>query len=467
MKKKMAIAMAEPALIVKQAAPVYEAKKPCNDDTIATQAIKQSSSSMTKIRLLYFFFRFSTGSLIPFIPLFMQHCGFNNEEIGTLQAIRPIMTMISAPLWGGLADRTGKKKLILMMTFLMSSICRLSVLFFKDDIRRFAFVLCSTSVFYSAVSSLLDSIVVSSLNATERLNFGKLRLWGELGNGISSFLMMRVANSEVYGFEYLFIVHGITAAVAVVFMLSCTPSSQCSQKDDIIDITTAKKDNTLNNNNNRIEDWTRNALKNAELISIFGIVAMTGSSMALLENFCYINMKAIYKEHGQEERAGKEISTFRVFYTTGGVMTWWYSGSWQKRLGPNRVIVASASLVPLCLFCYAGIGTGLDIWTKLGFVVAEACRSAIFAALWSAATIRVSLICPPQLTAVVQTAMEASYRGIGHCFGAYVGGVLCKKFGIANTFNLLAKCLVSLLCALGALLFSGSQLKIEGSNAPK
>lgn len=462
----MAIAMAEPALIAKQAAPVYEAKKPCcNDNIIAKQAIKQSSSCLNRIRLLYFFFRFSTGSLIPFIPLFMQHCGFNNEEIGTLQAIRPIMTMISAPLWGGLADRTGKKKLILTMTFLMSCICRLSVLFFKDDIHRFAIALCSTSVFYSAVSSLLDSIVVSSLNATERLNFGKLRLWGELGNGISSFLMMQVANSEMYGFEYLFIAHGITAAVAVVFMLSCTPSSQYNKKDDIIDITTAKEDNTLNNSNNRIEDWRRtvldNALKNAELLSIFGVIAITGSCMALLENFCYINMKAIYKAYGQEERAGKEISIFRVFYTAGGVITWWFSGSWQRKLGPTRVIVASASLVPLCLFCYAGIGTGLDIKTKLGFVVAEACRSAIFAALWSAATIRVSLICPPQLTAVVQTAMEASYRGIGHCFGAYFGGVLCKKFGIGNAFNLLAKCLVSLLCASGALLFSSSQLKFN------
>ena len=82
----------------------------------ATATMKQQSSSLNKIRLLYFFFRFSTGSLIPFMPLFMQHCGFNNEEIGTLQAIRPIVTMISAPFWGGLADRTGKKKLILMVS---------------------------------------------------------------------------------------------------------------------------------------------------------------------------------------------------------------------------------------------------------------------------------------------------------------------------------------------------------------
>ena len=77
---------------------------------------KTKQSSLNKIRLLYFFFRFSTGSLIPFMPLFMSSCGFTHEEIGRLQAIRPIVTMVSAPFWGALSDRTGKKKLILIVS---------------------------------------------------------------------------------------------------------------------------------------------------------------------------------------------------------------------------------------------------------------------------------------------------------------------------------------------------------------
>ena len=81
---------------------------------------KRNSSSLlshnNKIRLLYFFFRFSTGALVPFMSLYMQHVGLRPDQIGTLQAIRPIVTMTSAPLWGGLADRTGKKKLVLMVS---------------------------------------------------------------------------------------------------------------------------------------------------------------------------------------------------------------------------------------------------------------------------------------------------------------------------------------------------------------
>ena len=91
---------------------VHQAKNARQTGTM--QATEQSS--LHKIRLLYFFFRFSTGSLIPFLPLFMSSCGFTHEEIGRLQAIRPIVTMISGPFWGALSDRTGKKKLILIVS---------------------------------------------------------------------------------------------------------------------------------------------------------------------------------------------------------------------------------------------------------------------------------------------------------------------------------------------------------------
>ncbi|KAL7498121.1 hypothetical protein ACHAWT_009645 [Skeletonema menzelii] len=433
---------------------VHQAKDARQTGTM--QATEQSS--LHKIRLLYFFFRFSTGSLIPFLPLFMSSCGFTHEEIGRLQAIRPIVTMISGPFWGALSDRTGKKKLILISTFVISAICRLSCAFFKDDMQLFAIALCLTSLFYAAVTALLDSIVVSSLSSKQRLNFGKLRLWGELGNGISSTLMMHVSNNEAYGFEHLFVVHGVSAAVAVVFMSLCTPSNQYNQQK-------TKANGTAKNDD--IIDWRRNLLDvftNAEIASILGAVAVTGCSVSVLENFSYINIKTLYKLHGQEDRLGQEISLYRMFHTSGGMLTWWWSGSWQKRLGPNGVIFASVCCVPLIFFLYAGVGDGLDVWTKIGFAAAEAIRSAIFAAMWSSATIRMNMICPSHMTAALQAIMDASYRGVGSTAGAYFGGALCKKFGIANAFKIVGKSFVSLLCMLGAVFLSSRTI---GSHAPK
>lgn len=91
-------------------------KKPSSGISSNSNNFASLLSHNNKIRLLYFFFRFSTGSLVPFMSLYMQHVGLRPDQIGTLQAIRPIVTMTSAPLWGGLADRTGRKKMVLMVS---------------------------------------------------------------------------------------------------------------------------------------------------------------------------------------------------------------------------------------------------------------------------------------------------------------------------------------------------------------
>ena len=119
-----AMAIAEPALTAARQTgraedSVILAKHNAHEAKDGRQTAKMHAakdSSLNKIRLLYFFFRFSTGSLIPFLPLFMSSCGFTHEEIGRLQAIRPVVTMISGPLWGAISDRTGKKKLILIVS---------------------------------------------------------------------------------------------------------------------------------------------------------------------------------------------------------------------------------------------------------------------------------------------------------------------------------------------------------------
>ena len=49
--------------------------------------------------------------------------------------------------------------------------------------------------------SILDSIVVSSMPESDRANFGRVRLFGELGNGVTSSIMMSVINNDNYGFE--------------------------------------------------------------------------------------------------------------------------------------------------------------------------------------------------------------------------------------------------------------------------
>mmetsp|Transcript_2595 Transcript_2595/g.4601 ORF Transcript_2595/g.4601 Transcript_2595/m.4601 type:complete len:440 (-) Transcript_2595:184-1503(-) len=401
-------------------------------------------SSTNKIRLLYFFYRFSTGSLNPFMSIYMQHVGMDADQIGRLQAIRPVMTMLSAPMWGGLADRTGSKKLVLILAFFMSFLCRMSTSFLAGNIMTFACSLCASSVFYAPVSSLLDSIVVSSLEEHEKVNFGRLRLWGELGNGFGSTITMNLINHES-GFEYMFLLHGVSSIVALIVMLYCVPPNQHTTKKIVASQMT-----------HRTIDWKegiRVVFGNVQILTIFGLVAITGYSTAILENFCYINIRQLYTKHGMMNVAGRDISLYRVCFSLGGTLTWWFSGSWSKRLGSEVVMFASVCCLPLCFFLYAGVGSELDGLTKVGFLTSEAIRSGIFAALWGNATIQVNKLSPDHVSSMMQAMLEATYRGIGHTTGSYSGGILCKRLDISAAFLVVGKGLASFLCMVGAIGF--------------
>ncbi len=152
--------------------------------------------------------------------------------------------------------------------------------------------------------------------------------------------------------------------------------------------------------------------------------------------------------------AGRDIGFYRICYSIGGTLTWWYAGSLSRTLGPDVVMIISVGCLPLCFFGYAGFGSsGLGIYTKLGIVMAEALRSGIFAALWSNATVRVNKLSPSHVSAQMQTMMEGAYRGIGHTSGCYLGGLLCRTLDVSSAFMVVGKGLVSFLCLVGAMGF--------------
>ena len=332
--------------------------------------------------------------------------------------------------------------------------------------------------------SLLDSIVVSSLGEGDKVNFGRLRLWGELGSGVASSVMINVINrKDGRGFEYMFLLHAISSAIAVVAMLFCVPTTSSTSTTTTTTTTTSTAPTTTTTTVAKTTAKTTTAAKTAattpttatvreskryaadwreglrvifgdvRILSVFGLVATAGYSLAILENFCYINIRQLYDENGMMDIAGRDIGLYRVFHSLGGTLAWWYSGSLGGAFGTDAVMFASVCCLPLCFYLYAGVGTELDALTKLGFLAAEAVRSGIFAALWSTATVRVNRSSPPHVSSMVQTMMEVAYRGVGHTSGSYLGGRLCKTLDIPAAFLVVGKGLVSFLCAVGAVGF--------------
>lgn len=80
-------------------------------------------------KAFYFFFFSAFGSLFPLLAVYFKQMGMNATQCGLLIGIRPLVEFISAPMWGGIADRFRKGKVILLSSLACWIVFTLSLAF--------------------------------------------------------------------------------------------------------------------------------------------------------------------------------------------------------------------------------------------------------------------------------------------------------------------------------------------------
>ncbi len=123
-------------------------------------------------------------ALMPFLALYYRQVGLSGGHIGLLLGIGPMITLAAAPAWGGLADRTQRHRLLLTIAivgamiamFLVSQVGTLGLLL----------VLVAAYAWFSApIMPLVDNSVLAILGERKG-EYGKQRLWGAVGWGVSA-----------------------------------------------------------------------------------------------------------------------------------------------------------------------------------------------------------------------------------------------------------------------------------------
>jgi MFS transporter, DHA1 family, multidrug resistance protein len=54
------------------------------------------------------------GIIIPIMPFYVQNFGAGGTELGALMAVFSVMQFISSPFWGGMSDRYGRKRIMMI-----------------------------------------------------------------------------------------------------------------------------------------------------------------------------------------------------------------------------------------------------------------------------------------------------------------------------------------------------------------
>jgi len=186
-------------------------------------------------KLFYFFFFAAFGSLYPLLAIYFKQLGMNATQSGILIGFRPFIEFCSAPFWGGVADRWRKWRFLQLMSLGSWVVFTLAMAFVKpphvfcfgennvtetdiinyerdlikpaystvyyerEAVRDAFFALLLIIVigeFFSAPAITFADTVTLSYLGDDTDNYGRQRMFGSLGWGLSMFFVSIALDSS-------------------------------------------------------------------------------------------------------------------------------------------------------------------------------------------------------------------------------------------------------------------------------
>ena len=132
-----------------------------------------------RIAGFYFFYYAFVGMFSPYWSLYLKSIHFDAIEISILMSIQPVMRMVAPNIWGWLADRSGKRLLVVQVAASLSALFYLGV-FATTSFWGLFLVLALMSFFWSASMPLVEATTLSYLGKNTA-HYGRIRSWGSIG----------------------------------------------------------------------------------------------------------------------------------------------------------------------------------------------------------------------------------------------------------------------------------------------
>src|SRR5215204_6399250 len=115
--------------------------------------------------LLYFG---ANACFLPYIVLYYQSLGFSGAQIGLLSAISPLISLVGAPFWTGIADVSHRHRLVMSVT-LLGAIGMASLFPFARTIAAVFVLLALFSFMIAPINAFADTATMTMLGDQQNM----------------------------------------------------------------------------------------------------------------------------------------------------------------------------------------------------------------------------------------------------------------------------------------------------------
>ena len=357
----------------------------------------------------YFMYFAALAALMPFLVLYYQQLGFSGAQIGLLTALSPLISLVGAPLWTGLADATRRHRLVLSLAILGALLLALVFPWFKA-FGAVALIVGLFSFCIAPIVPLSDSATMAML-AGEKASYGRVRLGGTLGWGIAAPLVGMLV--QAYGLKLAFWSYSAVMAVALlvgqrfVFGLSVAGVS--------------------------IRAGLRMLMANRRWVLFMALAFVGGIGFAAINIYLFA-----YLEELKADPTMMGIAL--TIATLSELPVLFFANRLLRRLKAHGLLLLSLGVTGLRMLLYAAFNF------PLGVLLVQITNGLTFPAAWVAGVSYADENAPAGLGATSQGLFGAMVMGIGSAAGGFFGGLLLGSIGARGMYLVLG---VAVLLGLG------------------
>ena len=352
-----------------------------------------------RIAGFYFFYYAFVGMFAPYWSLYLKSIHFDAIEIAILIAVQPVMRMIAPTLWGWLADRTGRRLLVVQIAATLSAVCYMGV-FVTTSFWGMFVVLGLMGFFWSASMPLVEATTLTYLGK-HSARYGRIRSWGSIG-----FIASVVGLG--YALDYMNIAWLLWAGVIcelgiLIFARQIPPTEVLAHHTD--------------------SQPVKQIMLQPRVLALFGACFL----MSVAHGAYYTFYSIYLVEHGYAKSAVGGLWALGVICEIGVffLMPWLV-----RRLGFIRILLISFSAA---IARFMLIGWGVDFLTLL--IIAQVLHAATFGAYHAASVGLVHEFFQGRHQSKGQALFGSLTYGAGGMLGGLASGPIWQHYGASVLYS--------------------------------
>jgi PPP family 3-phenylpropionic acid transporter len=131
-----------------------------------------------RLSSFYFLYFACLGVMVPYWSLYLESAGLSAAAIGIVLAVTSGTRIVAPNFWGWIADRSGRRLLIIRTGAVMAALC-FALLPAGESVAWVAMCIALHTFFWSAILAQYEVITLAAMGS-EVHRYGQVRLWGSI-----------------------------------------------------------------------------------------------------------------------------------------------------------------------------------------------------------------------------------------------------------------------------------------------